>query len=413
MAQRRLRVLFTEGSSTSARQALYALGPRHAIDILDPNPLCQCRFSRFVRRRHAFPPFSREPRAYLERLCRLLETQRYDVLLPTHEQVFLLARFRKELAGRVALAVPDFDSVNRMMSKAHFVRLCDELGVGYPETRIVRTRAELLRCEEFPVFVKVDYSTAGEGVRRVETRDDLLLAADAFERAGWLDGRSEILVQRLAAGRKGGASGVFQHGRLVAAHCCQGRALGVGGSSMAQESVNLPGVMASVERIGRHLGWHGAMVLEFFHEGASGRTEFIECNPRIGETLNALAAGVNFPEQLVRVSLGEEVEPQLTWRSGVLTHQGFLVLMARALDGAGRRQLLSELWQNFRRRGIYAGSSDELTRPGDDWPSALPFLGVTALLLARPRAAQWLVSKTVGHYALHSSAIERILEMPV
>jgi hypothetical protein len=49
-------VLFSEGSSLCARQALSALGPLgYRIDVCDPNPLCLSRFSRFVRRFHRSP----------------------------------------------------------------------------------------------------------------------------------------------------------------------------------------------------------------------------------------------------------------------------------------------------------------------------------------------------------------------
>jgi hypothetical protein len=59
-------VLFSEGSSLSARQALSALGPLgYRIDVCDPNPLCLSRFSRFVRRFHRSPALGTDPAAYL------------------------------------------------------------------------------------------------------------------------------------------------------------------------------------------------------------------------------------------------------------------------------------------------------------------------------------------------------------
>ena len=39
--------------------------PRHTIDILDPSALCQCRFSRFVRRWYRCPSFATDPCGYL------------------------------------------------------------------------------------------------------------------------------------------------------------------------------------------------------------------------------------------------------------------------------------------------------------------------------------------------------------
>ncbi len=402
----RLTILFTEGSSTSARQALYALGPRHTIDILDPARLCQCRFSRYVRRWYRCPSYSREPEAYLEFLFERLQAGRYDVLLPTHEQVFLLARFRQALLGRAGLALPAFESVDRLMNKATFARLLEELGLPYPATEMVVDRAGLLRPRDFPLYVKVAYSTAGQGVRLVQDRAELEAAADQLAETGFLDGRTELLVQRPARGIKRGATAVFQRGQLASAHCEESRAIGVGGSSMAKVSVEHPEMLEHLRRLGEHLQWHGALCVEYFYEASTGRVEFIECNPRIGETATAWLSGANLCEQLVQVSLDRTVAPLPPGRAGVRTHQGFLVLTARALEGAGRCRLLAEVGRAWTGRGLYRDAQNELTRPGDDWLSVLPWLGVSLLLLARPGAAQWLVTNTVNNYSLHQAAVE-------
>ena len=170
---RRLKILLTEGSSTSARQALYCLGPQHTIDILDPNPLCQCRFSRLVRRWRRCPSFSKAPEAYLQTVLDLVESEHYDVLFPTHEQVFLYPASVTCFRSRVGLAVPEFEALDRMMSKANFVRLLRETGLPQPETKSCAGRADLLACDRLPCWVKLDYSTAGQGVRRVIDREQL------------------------------------------------------------------------------------------------------------------------------------------------------------------------------------------------------------------------------------------------
>ena len=113
-------------------------------------------------------------------------------------------------------------------------------------------------------------------------------------------------------------------------------------------------------------------------------------------------------ELLVRVSLGEVVAPLPAPRAGVRTHQGFLVLMAMALEGASRRELAAELWRRWRGKGMYADSRDEITRPGDDLWSIVPSLAVSLLLLARPAAGRSLVRRTVSNYALHRAAVRRI-----
>jgi hypothetical protein len=95
---RAVTVLFSEGSSLSARQALSALGPLgYRIDVCDPNPFCISRFSRFVRRFYRSPALGTDPAAYLKFVVDRLRKGRYDVLLPVHEQAFLFARIQEKL----------------------------------------------------------------------------------------------------------------------------------------------------------------------------------------------------------------------------------------------------------------------------------------------------------------------------
>ena len=407
----RLKILFPEGSSTSARQALYELGPHHDIDIIDPSALCQCRFSSYVRRWYRCPSFTKDPAGYLSFLLDRIEAGQYDVLLPSHEQIYLLSRVQQRLDGRVAMAVPPFAAVDQLMSKANFARLLDELGLPQPELTIVSHRHELEQIGELPRFLKLDYSTAGQGVRLVRDRGELARAIDEFDRAGWLAGDREILVQKPGVGRKASIKSVFQQGSLVAAHCAETRAFGIGGSSVAEASTRHPVVVEHMASLGAHLGWHGAMAVEYFHQDEGSEPQYLECNPRIGETGGAWLSGVKLCEQLLRVSRGTPLAAQPVSRQDVQTHQAFLVLLSRAVDGSGRKELLTELWRSLRSKGLYADSQDVMTRPGEDMGSSLPALWVTLRLLLRPSAAQGIVRRTVDNYSLSSAAADQIRQL--
>src|SRR5207245_1999108 len=95
--------------------------------------------SRHVRWCHRCPPFAADPAGYLRTLLDVLRSGRHDVLLPVHDQVFLVARFRDLLADRVGLAVPEFEALAQVQSKASFSRLLDALGLPQPPTQIVGT----------------------------------------------------------------------------------------------------------------------------------------------------------------------------------------------------------------------------------------------------------------------------------
>ncbi len=157
-AFRPLRILFPEGSSLSAREALSALGRQgYTIDVCDPNPWCVCRFSRFVHTFYRCPSWGTHPLEYLEFLVRLLKQERYDVLLPVHEQAFLFARVREQLSQLTGVAVADLDPFVLLQSKAAFVSLLDELDLPHPPTRLCHSRAELELPCTFPYYIKMAY----------------------------------------------------------------------------------------------------------------------------------------------------------------------------------------------------------------------------------------------------------------
>src|SRR5258708_24960366 len=135
-----LRVLVSEGNSTSAREAITILGlAGHLVEVCDPSPYCLSRFSRFVRKFHRCPGLRDDPAGFLAFVENLLSTEHFDVLLPTHEQGFLFARVRQRLEARAGLALPNFESYRTAHSKAGFSRLLDQLGLPQPATRIVPT----------------------------------------------------------------------------------------------------------------------------------------------------------------------------------------------------------------------------------------------------------------------------------
>ena len=193
---------------------------------MDPDPQCQCRFSSYVRRFIRSPSFSKQPAEFLRFLESLLRRERYDVLLPTHEQVYLLSRFRDALAPRVGLALPEFAALERLQNKAHFSRLLTELELPQPQTVVVQRREELDRPWRFPFYLKLAHSTAGGGVFLIEDADALRGRVVELEAKGLLTGKSEVLVQQPARGVLSTGQAVFNRGQMIGIHCFEARAPG-------------------------------------------------------------------------------------------------------------------------------------------------------------------------------------------
>ena len=408
----RLRILFTEGASLSARQTLYGLGSLHDIDVLDPDPLCQCRFSSFVRRFIRSPSFSKQPTEFLKFLADLLVEEKYDVLLPTHEQVYLLSRVRESIAARVHVALPEFAVLERLQNKADFSRLLTEIDLPQPATMVLRVPDVLAHVSQFPFYLKLAHGTAGAGVWRIDSRSKLEQRLEALCGNGFVGAQSEILVQQPGRGVQSTVQAVFNRGEIAGVHQFEARRLGVGGMSTARTSADHPLARQHVAQLGRHLGWHGALFIDYFYDRESGRAEYIEANPRIGETVNALLSGVNLPQLLVQVSRGESPTPAPLSKLGVRTHSFMMILMSMAFEGQGRGDLIREIREHAAGRGIYENSEDELTRPREDRLSRLPRFWIATQLLAWPGLAKKIVAKAVENYSLPETAIAELKALP-
>ena len=402
-----LRVLVSDGSSTSAREAVTILGRSgHHVEVCDPNRYCLARFSRFVRKFHHCPGLRDDPAGFLRFIEQMLATGHFDVLLPIHEQGFLFARVRQRLDGHAGLALPHFASYRAVHSKAGFSRLLDQLRLPQPPTRIVTSTTELRDVIRFPAVVKDSVGTASRGVWLVRDDGDLDAALHELGASGAFAG--EVVVQDFVAGATEKAQAVFCHGRLIGFHGYRQIAAGVGGGEAIKESVSRPELRAAIEAIGAQLGWHGALSVDYIWRDDGDTPLLIDCNPRLVEPMSGWLAGVDLVGLLLAVSQNEAPAIAAASRDGVRTHLAIQALLGCAARGGRRRDIVREGWRVFFRRGPYAGSTEELTPLRLDWISVVPVAATAMLLLAMPKLAASLAKSGWGAHLLDHGAIRRI-----
>jgi predicted ATP-grasp superfamily ATP-dependent carboligase len=401
-----LRVLLSEGSSTSAREAITILGlARHVVEVCDPSPVCLGRFSRFVSNFHRCPGLRDDPAGYLAFVEKLLAERPFDVLLPIHEQGFLFARVRARLETRAGLALPGFESYRAAHSKAGFSRLLDELKLPQPATRIVISAAELRAAVRFPCVVKTSIGTASRGVWFVRDDTDLMRALQELDASGAF--ANEVLLQDLIAGATEKAQAVFSRGKLFGFHAYRQIAAGAGGGEAIKQSVRRPRLRADVATIGERLGWHGALSVDTIMT-EDGTHLFIDCNPRLVEPMSAYLAGLDLVDLLLQVSRGETPPAASESREGARTHLAMQALLGCAQQGGTRREIFRECMRVVAGRGPYAGSVEELTPVRHDWVSAVP-LAMTALaLLVNPGLVATLSKKGWGAHLLGAESVRLI-----
>jgi predicted ATP-grasp superfamily ATP-dependent carboligase len=410
--QKPLRVLVSEGNSTSAREAVTILGlSGHRVEVCDPSRWCLARFSRFVQKFHRCPGLRDDPAGFLRFVEDLLTAQHFDVLLPVHEQGFLFARVPERLGHRAGLALPGFDSYRAAHSKAGFSRLLDQLGLPQPATAIVHSVSELRDAMKFPAIIKTSVGTASRGIWFVRGEADLEaalqeLSAQHFGANGAF--ADEVLVQEWVAGTTEKAQAVFCRSKLIAFHAYRQIAAGAGGGEAIKQSVSRPQVRAHLAAIGEKLAWHGALSVDYIMPDDIAMPLLIDCNPRLVEPMNAYLAGADLVGLLLLISQGEVPAALPESRAGVQTHLAMQVLLGCASRGGTRRDILCECWRLSTGAGPYADSTEELTPVRLDWLSAVPLAMIAILLLIAPRLAIRLARGGWGAHLLDLRSIRLI-----
>jgi len=407
MTASRPKILLSEGSSLSSREAITALGlAGHRVELVTSDPMCLGRFSRFVSRVHRAPASGADPDRYLAAVIDIVTTGAIDAVIPVHEQAYLFAAARRQLPAGTGIAIADFEAFEQVQSKAALAALLTRLKVPQPRTELIRSADEFAAERPFPFFVKAAFGTASVGVWRVpdaQQRDALLLRLephDAFAQG--------LLVQAAVAGALERTQAVFDHGRLVALHIYRQVVEGPGGGDVLKISVNRTDVRAIVARIGEALAWHGALSFDYIQEEASQTPYFIDANPRMVEPMNAWLSGVDLVGALLQLSLGKTPATQGEGREGVLTRLGLMGLLDAARRRRRRRDVLREIGLLAFSFGRYRGSAEELVPLLTDPCCAIPFAVVVAKLLRTPSAAARFADSTVAAYSLTPSAIQRL-----
>lgn len=361
-------ILLTDGSGLTSRQvATQASAAGHRVEVVAPTRLGPAGFTRRVRRIHAVPPFGKDPEGWLEATLDVLRRGRHDVLLPTQEQVAILARECDRIHELgVALAVPPFASLVRVQDKVAQAETLEALGLPHPATTILHG----------PGYLKAPIGTASNAVRRFE---------------------GDLVVQQQIDGPLVMIQAVFDRGRLVAWHANQREREGANGGAAIKRSLEIPIVATHLVSLGDELAWHGALSLDAIL--TPGGPSYIDVNPRLVEPGNAWRAGTDLVQALLAVSKNEHPAAAPPSRPGVRTRQ----LLIGLLGQRRRRDVVREL-----ARAARDDAAEELTPVRGDPRAAIPLLAAAAATLVSPRTARFFTDGAVTNYALTTEAWRRI-----
>ncbi|MDI1252742.1 ATP-grasp domain-containing protein [Thermomonas sp.] len=261
------------------------------VHVADSIPCRLTGWSSAVTASHALPPPRFDPRGFVVELGRIVRDQCIDLLLPTCEEVFHLARHRAALPRELHVVADDFDRLRALHSKWEFAGLARTHGMPVPDSALIHTLAEARAwAGGRGVVLKPEYSRFGVHVR--------LYPAGIPEDAPELASLGAWVVQAFVAGDELCSYAIAEGGRLLA-HMTYRPAYRLSRSSSYYfDPVENPGIGDAVARLVRGIGYSGQISFDWI-VGSDDRAVALECNPRATSGLHLFAPYVDVPAALL------------------------------------------------------------------------------------------------------------------
>ncbi|HLE42566.1 MAG TPA: ATP-grasp domain-containing protein [Methylomirabilota bacterium] len=287
---------------------------------------------------HAFVP---RPRAgaglLLDRFRALVRQQPLDVVIPTLDAelphyVALRGALRR-LGVRTCLPT---SSALRAREKRRLPSLGPRAGMAVPETVVLRSGEAVHRLSSRVCYPQVLKGALVDSAVVHSAEDFRVAAAELAARWGY-----PLLSQPVIPGEEYDVAAVARRGELVGAAVMKKLGVTNKGTAWAGVTVEEGGLVEATRRLVRALRWDGALEAEFIR-AVDGSTYCFEVNPRFPSWIALAAdAGADLPAALVRLALGEEVEP-LRAKPGHLFARAVVERVFRgnplgALEGRGVR----------------------------------------------------------------------------
>jgi predicted ATP-grasp superfamily ATP-dependent carboligase len=260
------------------------------------------RFSFSVRRYVRLPAPIDDPPAYADALAAAVREHGIDLVVPTCEEIYYVARFADRIPCRVF--ADSFETLDRLHNKHSFARLVRSEHADVPRSELVRGDIggdDLRRLVLKPVYSRFAASTL-----RSPSEDEF--ARVRTEKREWL-------AQERVYGTEYSTYGVADRGRLLAHACYHSEYRVDGGSGVLFKNVSAEKtrILAFVRELVAQIGFTGQIGFDLI-EAEDGRTYVLECNPRATSGVHLFAPD---DDRLARAILDPDSVPETAVAAGI------------------------------------------------------------------------------------------------
>ena len=263
-----------------------------------------------------------------------LATQQLHLL---YEQEQRKGEAGKAICALIARSLGAPENFPLLYARATFIQLAQEEGVRVPKTQVIRDIPDLEKwmaaaSADFPLVLKADGSSGGDGVRVVRTLDDARralrsleappLLARAMKRAlidrdptlvwpSLLRRRSTVSAQTFIAGREATSAIACWEGEVLASLQFEVlNKVATSGHATVVRAIENAEMSAAATKLARRLNLSGVHGFDFMLESQTGDAYLLEINPRLTQVGHlTLGLGRDIPAALFSAVTGHAVSP--------------------------------------------------------------------------------------------------------
>ena len=246
--------------------------------------------SRAIMRHYQVPPPNQEPDAYVDALLEIIQQEKIDLLLPTCEELFYVARGYEQLAAHCELFVEPLARLRALHNKWQFIERAQHYHLTVPHTRLLTSQADVRTLSEEAddlVFKPVYSRFASQTIIRPQKQDRTLLSCiKPTPGQPWI-------AQTFIHGRQICTYSLAHKGRLVA-HTAYPTEFSAGqGATIRFRHIEHSAAFKWVSTFVEREQFTGQIAFDFI-ETHDKRLFALECNPRATSGIHLLAQEPDF-----------------------------------------------------------------------------------------------------------------------
>ena len=315
------RTFVTDGNKRESLAIVRSLAKKDIkVTAGENRRICCSFFSKYVKNKIIYPNPDRNPRSFMQNIYELVKKEKYDVIFPVNDSTTILfSKYKDKLSKYTKVPVANYETIMKGRDKAQTMKLAMENDIPCPKTYFVDdANIEKIKNEvEFPIVIKPRESSGARGIVYVNSSPEEFVREYKRVRNKY----GAPLIQEYIPGEHYNVSALFNRdSELRAAFVLKKiRQYPVSGGPVTfAVSVEEPEVLKYAIKLLKAVNWYGVAEVELIIDERDKKPKLLEVNPRFWSSLElSILSGVDFPYLLYKMVRDGDVEPVITYKTGV------------------------------------------------------------------------------------------------